>query len=315
MSMTTATAWLAWLALGAAEATPAAEAEVETWQEHVLRSNEDPRSVYNWGVALYRAGRFDEAERAFARAAERAHDPALRARARFNEGNSRYRGGKLPDAVKSYEGALEQDPKDGDARHNLELVRREIEQRRDQQRNQPPRQDEQQQQAQQQEGQSGAAESAPQGAPQQEQGQHQQGQPQPHGQEPRPPPHDATTEPAGGSDRDEDNDGLADELERAGMNPTDPKRADTDGDGVRDGDEDRNRNGRVDAGETDPTRMDTDGDGVPDRASTATGDGTQAEQDAARMDKELARRRLDALSERRPAPATRRARARGTKDW
>ena len=99
------------------------------------------------------------------------------------------------------------------------------------------------------------------------------------------------------------------------MNPTDPKRADTDGDGVRDGDEDRNRNGRVDAGETDPTRMDTDGDGVPERASTATGDGTQAEQDAARMDKELARRRLDALSERRPAPAARRARARGVKDW
>lgn len=37
---------------------------------------------------------------------------------------------------------------------------------------------------------------------------------------------------------------------------TDPLNADTDGDGVKDGDEDKNHNGRVDAGETDPTVKD-----------------------------------------------------------
>jgi len=42
--------------------------------------------------------------------------------------------------------------------------------------------------------------------------------------------------------------------------------ADTDGDGVPDGMEDVNLNGRVDGGETDPRRADTDGDGVPDGA-------------------------------------------------
>ncbi|HOQ90191.1 MAG TPA: hypothetical protein PLX03_08640, partial [Candidatus Hydrogenedentes bacterium] len=44
--------------------------------------------------------------------------------------------------------------------------------------------------------------------------------------------------------------------------------ADTDGDGVPDGLEDRNRNGITDAGETDPLRKDSDGDGIPDGADS-----------------------------------------------
>ena len=40
--------------------------------------------------------------------------------------------------------------------------------------------------------------------------------------------------------------------------------ADTDDDGIKDGDEDKNHNGIVDAGETDPCNADTDGDGIQD---------------------------------------------------
>lgn len=48
-----------------------------------------------------------------------------------------------------------------------------------------------------------------------------------------------------------------------GLDPTNP---DQDGDGVRDGDEDRNHDGSIDPrdGETDPRLTDSDGDGVPD---------------------------------------------------
>ncbi|MBE2251575.1 MAG: OmpA family protein [Myxococcus sp.] len=85
---------------------------------------------------------------------------------------------------------------------------------------------------------------------------------------------------------DTDDDGLSDKLELLfGTNPLD---ADTDHDGVPDGEEDKNRNGVVDAGETDPRKApppvvvvapaprpepkpeppppppDTDGDGLPD---------------------------------------------------
>ena len=40
--------------------------------------------------------------------------------------------------------------------------------------------------------------------------------------------------------------------------------ADTDNDGIADGDEDMNKNGVKDSGETDPCRLDTDNDGIQD---------------------------------------------------
>ncbi|WP_244981472.1 adventurous gliding motility protein AgmC [Corallococcus exercitus] len=45
---------------------------------------------------------------------------------------------------------------------------------------------------------------------------------------------------------------------------TDPKKADTDGDGLKDGEEDANHDGRRDATETDPTMKDTDQGGIDD---------------------------------------------------
>lgn len=58
--------------------------------------------------------------------------------------------------------------------------------------------------------------------------------------------------PPGDAHRDSDRDGLSDEIER--RTDTDPYDSDTDADGVRDGDEDRNRDGRVARHETDPRR-------------------------------------------------------------
>ena len=71
---------------------------------------------------------------------------------------------------------------------------------------------------------------------------------------------------------DTDDDGLFDiieiyssyENETGGWNSTLPYNADTDGDGIKDGDEDLNLNGRGDPGETNPILNDTDGDRIPD---------------------------------------------------
>ena len=78
---------------------------------------------------------------------------------------------------------------------------------------------------------------------------------------------------------DTDGDGIDDGTEIYGKNPTDPLDSDTDNDGLCDGSnsvsaggqydacasgEDKNNNGRIDAGETDPNKTDSDGDGISD---------------------------------------------------
>jgi hypothetical protein len=59
-----------------------------------------------------------------------------------------------------------------------------------------------------------------------------------------------------------DGDGLTDDMEEAFC--TDPSNADTDNDGLMDGQEDSNKNGQLDPRETDPCSIDSDGDGVQD---------------------------------------------------
>ena len=61
--------------------------------------------------------------------------------------------------------------------------------------------------------------------------------------------------------------GVIDDIDPASV--TNPRVPDTDGDGIVDGNEDRNQNGRVDSGELDPRRVDTDGDLLPDGAEDA----------------------------------------------
>jgi hypothetical protein len=70
---------------------------------------------------------------------------------------------------------------------------------------------------------------------------------------------------------DSDGDGLADDCER--MLGTDPMNADTDMDGLKDGDEDRNQNclGEPNLGETNPLSYDTDDDGLADGVERAYG--------------------------------------------
>ncbi|MBR4985370.1 MAG: hypothetical protein IKY83_06505 [Proteobacteria bacterium] len=87
------------------------------------------------------------------------------------------------------------------------------------------------------------------------------------------------TDPLNG---DTDGDGISDGTEVAGENPTKPLNPDTDGDHLCDGSktvegvckagEDKNDNGRIDAGETDPNKFDTDNGGIDD--GTEVGRGT-----------------------------------------
>jgi len=67
------------------------------------------------GVALYRAGRYDDAIDAFARVDT--------AESYFDQGNALAKLGKLPEAVAAYQEALKRDPNFTAAKANLDLVR------------------------------------------------------------------------------------------------------------------------------------------------------------------------------------------------
>ncbi len=108
---------------------------------------DDPLLKYNIGNTQYRMRNFGEAEEAF-RDVANAGDPQQREKALYNLGNAAYREGKLEEAVAHYKQALDMDPKDEDARFNLEFVREEIKRRLDEARKRENKEQEKNQQGQ-----------------------------------------------------------------------------------------------------------------------------------------------------------------------
>ena len=112
-----------------------------------------PRGAFNLGTAQIAAG---ERERGSATLAEAIKDPALRADALFNRGNSALAAKAFEHAARDYVEVLKLRPHDAAAKRNLEisLVRREQQQRQQQQGGeggqQNPQQNNQQQNQQQQ---------------------------------------------------------------------------------------------------------------------------------------------------------------------
>jgi tetratricopeptide (TPR) repeat protein len=271
---------------------------------------EDPEVQVDVGNSYYKMRDWAHAETAFSAAAQAA-DPAVRQQALYSLGNCAYRQGRLAEAVDLFKAALDLDPDDADSKFNLEFVRDEIRRRQEEaqkQKKQPQNQqrgqqgDQQQQQQQQQQGQQGG-----------DQQQGQQQQQQQGGQQQR---------QAASQGPDQDRDGLPDEVERSGANPTDPTNPDTDGDGLLDGQEDANHNGQVDPGETDPNKADSDGDGKSDgeeagQAGAAAGAAGQPGGEEVALTPEEAERYLQALTEGHPRlpqpPAGHHAKP--AKDW
>jgi len=115
---------------------------------------------YNNGVTAYRSNDFTSAATAFEQATA-SPDRSLQERAQYNLGNAAYRLGEADPtkaqamwqrAVKSYETALALDPKDEDAKFNLDYVKKrlqELKQQQEQQQKQQQQQDKQNQQNQQ----------------------------------------------------------------------------------------------------------------------------------------------------------------------
>jgi len=252
---------------------------------------QDPALMMNIGSTHFRKGDFEAAKRGFGAAAESAEE-SMKAEAVYNLGNVAFREGRLEEAVELYKSALVIDPDDIDSKFNLEFVRRAIERQKQQpqdgQQNQEPGD-------QSQDGEQGDSSSAGEDSQEQET------------ESPQSPPEETDT----------DHDGLSDETETSGENPTDPLNPDSDGDGLSDGEEDRNKNGRTDPGETDPNNADSNGNGIDDGAEARNrqSDSRSAEQ-RGEMSEEEAERYLQALQEGKPQNRRPRGRRRAQeKDW
>jgi tetratricopeptide (TPR) repeat protein len=96
-----------------------------------LARRRDPRIAYDAGAALYRMKRYDASARSYH---DGTSDVRLRQRSFYNIGNAWFRASEdAPDpreplerAIEAYENALQLDPRDRDAKWNLELAVRRL---------------------------------------------------------------------------------------------------------------------------------------------------------------------------------------------
>lgn len=130
----------------------------EFFARQLEQSPHDARLHFNYGTAAYKNNMFEEAAKAFSEALI-SEDLALQQEAYYNRGNAQFQRGKetlqtdpehsialWEQAVTSYEGALQLDSMNEDARYNLELVKRQLEELKKQQEEQKQeKQDEQSQ--------------------------------------------------------------------------------------------------------------------------------------------------------------------------
>ena len=131
---------------------------------------------FNAGDALYRMGRFDEGALEFFKATK-SEAESVAAMGYYNLGNTFYQKGDMQSAAEAYRRSLLMDPDDEDAKHNLEVVMRLMEEQPEQQ-NQDQNQDQQQQDQQQQDQQQDEQEQDEQEQEEQEQEPQQQDQQQ-----------------------------------------------------------------------------------------------------------------------------------------
>lgn len=129
----------------------------ERYKQAAERQTENWPLQYNLGAAAYKAGQLDDSVKAFERALA-ANDPGLQQKSFYNLGNSYFRIGEAaekqsPDqalpvyerSLKSYESALTLGPKDDDARFNLDVVKKKIEELKKKQEEQKQQQQQQNQ--------------------------------------------------------------------------------------------------------------------------------------------------------------------------
>lgn len=101
---------------------------LDRYRQAQVESPDEGTFTYNAGNALYRLGQFDRAVSESSRAAAAGSDD-LRFRAYYALGNAYFRQQKLREARDAYKSALKLNPGDADAKFNLEVAQRLLDER------------------------------------------------------------------------------------------------------------------------------------------------------------------------------------------
>jgi Ca-activated chloride channel family protein len=121
-----------------------AEAE-EAYARSDMDNPRDLRFRYNRGCAAYQKGDYQTAAAAFASVLRRSENDDIRFKSAFNLGNARYRLGNFQEAADHFKIALAAYPTSEDARYNLELSLKKLQQQKEQQQQQEDPEQSQQQ--------------------------------------------------------------------------------------------------------------------------------------------------------------------------
>ena len=121
-------------------------AAVQDYLKIQAKDPDNSRLNYNLGIGLYRLGSYENAAFNFERSARETKSPILKERALYNLGNAMFQKEEYETAIKAYETALKIDPEDEDAKHNLELAKKKLNEQNQNQQNQDQNKDNQDQQ-------------------------------------------------------------------------------------------------------------------------------------------------------------------------
>lgn len=105
---------------------------VKEYSEAQLKSPDEPVLDFNLAGALYKQDQYDDAATAW-RKSYTSQDPQVVADSHYNAGNALFKKGQYQEAIQEYIETLKRRPDDEDAKYNLELARRLLQQREPQQ--------------------------------------------------------------------------------------------------------------------------------------------------------------------------------------
>ncbi len=105
---------------------------LQQYKEAVLIAPDRPEPSINLGIARYQLGDYLGAIEAPNSVLESA-PPELQSTIYYNQGNAHFRLGEYEDAIDGYKNALRRTPNDADAKYNLELAQKLLEQQQQQQ--------------------------------------------------------------------------------------------------------------------------------------------------------------------------------------